>query len=75
MHSFYQKDTSKDIGQSHEEISSKQKKQSVANIGKEEYEMLQQARIVQKELVYVIGLSPRIANKTVRTKQFILNSY
>lgn len=32
---------------------------------KELYEKLLEARVVQKELVYIIGLSPRIASKNV----------
>jgi hypothetical protein len=37
---------------------------------KELFEKLQSSRVVQRELVYIIGLSPRIANKTVIIKNF-----
>jgi len=32
---------------------------------KDELERLQNTRVVIRELVYIIGLSPRLANKTV----------
>ena len=38
-------------------------------------ERLTNARIVQKDLLYVIGLSPKIANKTVLFNLYFLDSW
>jgi hypothetical protein len=40
---------------------------------KESYEKFQNLRVVKRELVYIIGLSPRLANKTVFSLVFIRN--
>lgn len=42
---------------------------------RELYERLLNARVVQKELVYIIGLSPRIASKTLLLKPEYLGQY
>ena len=47
------------------------KKMSIKH-NKELYAKLQNARIVQRELVYIIGLSPRIANKAVRLRLYYI---